>query len=79
MEKMKPWSDIQVKDLGLDVKHMNTEDPSVVNATGFPKNVHISRFNTAEPGSGESVTIGRRRSAETLRSGFASTPFQNRI
>lgn len=37
MEKMKPWSDIQVKDLGLDVKHMNTEDPSVVNATGFPK------------------------------------------
>ena len=79
MEKMKPWSDIQVKDLGLDVKHMNTEDPSVVNATGFPKNAHISRFNTAEPGSGESVTIGRRRSAETLRSGFASTPFQNRI
>ena len=79
MEKMKPWRDIQVKDLGLDVKHMNTEDPSVVNATGFPKNVHISRFNTAEPGSGESVTIGRRRSAETLRSGFASTPFQNRI
>ena len=49
MEKMKPWSDIQVKDLGLDVKHMNTEDPSVVNATGFPKNAHISRFNTAEP------------------------------
>lgn len=40
MEKMKPWSDIQVKDLGLDVKHMNTEDPSVVNATGFPK-THI--------------------------------------
>ena len=41
MEKMKPWSDIQVKDLGLDVKHMNTGDPSVVNATGFPKNAHI--------------------------------------
>ena len=41
MEKMKPWSDIQVKDLGLDVKHMNTEDPSVVNATGFPKRTYI--------------------------------------
>ena len=29
MEKMKPWSDIQVKDLGLDVKHMKLCGPAL--------------------------------------------------